>query len=299
MAKKWLKLALDQQVHIVDRINRDGALALFVGAGISVGSGLPDWNELTKRIASLTWRGKKQPYLDLVTNRGNPIAARMAKKKLEARFNGVVAQALYQDLVTPSQAVRMIAKSGISRICCFNFDDILEEAMRAEGLQHTAIVKGSTFQAHHDATLIFYPHGLIERFGSDDYLEGREIILSEDDYHGMYSEPYSWANLIQVYLLMHYNVLFVGMSLSDPNTRRLIDLVRGVGVRNQHFIILLDPRLAATATGEDSISKEEKTFREEELISLGIYPLWIRDFDEIPGIFKRIRRQTKSPPQSK
>jgi len=44
-----------------------GSLVLFIGAGVSVGCGLPDWNELAKRVAGMAFtpRVEQRPLTEL------------------------------------------------------------------------------------------------------------------------------------------------------------------------------------------------------------------------------------------
>ena len=93
-------------------------------------------------------------------------------------------------------------------------------------------------------TVIFHPHGYLPRRGRSYARRSRDIVLSEDDYHSLYSSPYSWANIVQLFLLLGHVALFVGCSLTDPNLRRLLDLVVKVRPSHTHYAFLPDPALA-------------------------------------------------------
>src|SRR6185436_18817278 len=50
------------------------------------------------------------------------------------------------------------------------------------------------------------------------------FVFSEDEYHTEYSDPYRWSNMTMINQLGRFSGLFVGLSLHDPNLRRLIDV---------------------------------------------------------------------------
>lgn len=97
--------------RLARELNADGRLALFVGAGISMGCGLPSWRELVSRVLATTWKG--QPDLvELLLKDNNILAARYARQKAGAKFNRIVHDALYRDNVEISRCVWAIARSG-------------------------------------------------------------------------------------------------------------------------------------------------------------------------------------------
>ncbi len=49
-------------------------------------------------------------------------------------------------------------------------------------------------------------------------------MFSEDSYHSQFIEPFSWSNLIQLNKLNQNTCLLIGLSLTDPNLRRLLDV---------------------------------------------------------------------------
>src|SRR5262245_62480714 len=50
-----------------------------------------------------------------------------------------------------------------------------------------------------------------------------EIVLTEDQYHREAADPYSWSNLVQLGAMSSSVGLTIGLRLSDPNLRRLLD----------------------------------------------------------------------------
>ena len=49
------------------------------------------------------------------------------------------------------------------------------------------------------------------------------IVLGEKEYHKIYQEPYNWGNIEQLHALNRNVCFFIGLSMNDPNLRRLID----------------------------------------------------------------------------
>ncbi len=274
--KKFPPYSLQEQVDHLRSLNRRGRLALFVGAGVSVGCGLPDWDGLLRALA-------RRANLDLSTVKLDQVAD-TARQHLGEDFNEAVADCLYQNDVVISETMRAIVKSGVRRFATFNFDDLLEEALHMESVEHKVVLNGESFNNNYPGCLIFHPHGILERFMSTDEHRSCSIILSDSDYRALYDDPYCLTNLIQLSLLINFSILFVGMSLADPNTKRLLETAHGLGVRHWHYAILRKPGDA------ELLQKKTRRFRR-----LGIDPVWIKDFSAIPRVFRdlRVRRKTK------
>lgn len=63
------------------------------------------------------------------------------------------------------------------------------------------------------------------------------VVFSEEQYHNMYKDIYNWSNIKQIDILQENTCLFVGCSLSDPNTRRLLDIAYKEG-ETRHYAIM-------------------------------------------------------------
>lgn len=251
-----------------------------------MGCGLPSWNELVRRVVTEVWKHDSKLAAELL-EKPNGIAARYSKQYAREKFNRIVHKCLYQDDLTLSPCVEAIGESGIKNICTFNFDDLLEEAFQFTGIEPDVATPNEPFSLNQHGVKIFHPHGFLSRFHEDLEKDAAKIVFSEDDYHGLYSEPYSWANISQLMLLGGFSVLFIGLSMQDPNLRRLIDVARSRGFTHQHFAIFRDPTAGANK-GEKETQQRLRQMVEMDLKSLGVTPWFVDKHETIAEVLKSI-----------
>lgn len=257
-------------IKLLKALNQKGNLALFVGAGVSKSCGMPDWNELTSELA---YRLLGIQELDGFFEANNLRIARALRRQAGDNFEKLVEDYLYEKNVDFSELILSIPETGINRICTFNFDDLLESAFRMQGQKPEVLLPGDKYDHNRDNPIIFHPHGFL-----DGSIDSTNIVFSEQEYHDLYSDPYGWANLVQINLLMNYSVLFVGMSITDPNIRRLIDSVSKVA-NNRHFAIF--------SKKECPVYTSSLT---NDLVSFGIEPVWVEDYEGVTTIFRQIKK---------
>lgn len=263
--------SIKEQIPYLLRLNRKEKLSIFLGAGISASCGLPDWNSLLNSLGSL---------LDIhgVNISGSDDIANVAREKFGSSFNSKVASCIYNNYLDISESALSVVRSGVRSIVCFNFDDILEEIFQTEGIPHVVVLNGEKFNLNREYTTIFHPHGYLGRFDSDLEQQKSNIVLSRSDYDNLYDDHYCLTNLIQLSMLMTRTVLFVGMSMTDPNTVRLLKKAREIGVRNWHYALM-------RVVSEEQARSETKRLRE-----IGVDPIWYKDHSDIPGIMKKISK---------
>jgi len=191
---------------------------------------------------------------------------------------------LLDSIVALARAERDV--QGVQAIVNYNFDDLLDEKLREQHVKCRTVLSGRDIVPA--GTLpCYHVHGLL---GSRDVGAGNpkaqgNFVFSEDEYHAEYSDPYRWSNMTQMSLLGRYTGLFVGLSLEDPNIRRLIDVTHRQYPENLNYAIL--PRkepLNAQLDNNDSVMKnlfeevESKSFEK-----IGVRAIWVDSFTEIPG----------------
>jgi hypothetical protein len=126
------------------------------------------------------------------------------------------------------QALVAWLDAGLSReVITYNLDRLLEKALEKKSWKDVPPLQGlvRTFKkpgAEGVSVRILHVHGLLHPQGTG----GEGIVFSEPDYHRQYGNPYSWSNLAQLNAFTRERCLFVGVSLTDPNMRRLLEAAR-------------------------------------------------------------------------
>ncbi|MDE6741368.1 MAG: SIR2 family protein [Muribaculaceae bacterium] len=82
---------------------------------------------------------------------------------------------------------------------------------------------------------IYHPHGYIPSPSESDSLDNCHIVMSIDEYCDSTSRVYSWDNDTQVHLLSHYTSIFMGSSISELTTQRMIRYANLNGNRNNIY----------------------------------------------------------------
>jgi hypothetical protein len=181
---------------------------------------------------------------------------------------------------------------GVQAIVNFNYDDLIEEWMREKGIRCDTLLSGE--HASRDATLpCYHVHGVLPFARVRELKTDREslrkiignFVFSEDEYHTEYSDPYRWSNMTMINQLGRYSGLFVGLSLQDPNLRRLIDVTHRQYPDIVNYAILT----RKTPKGNDPDSKQsilEDLFEKVETESfenIGVKVIWTDTFAEVPA----------------
>lgn len=145
---------------------------------------------------------------------------------------------------------------------------------------------------------MIHPHGYIPNNKAQ--LNSNEIVFSEDGYHSQFIESFSWSNLIQLNHFDNKTCLFIGISLTDPNMRRLLDVsFRKYSGRpsadKNHFIIKKRHSIDAFYDKSDNIKIKDgqvisilKQIEEQDAKDLGFHVIWVKDYNEIPSILNKI-----------
>jgi hypothetical protein len=96
--------------------------------------------------------------------------------------------------------------------------------------------------------------------------------------------------MTQMSLLGRYTGLFVGLSMEDPNIRRLIDVTHRQYPEISNYAIL--PRKKSLAKSKDTKQGVLRNLFENvetsSFAKIGVRVLWVDSFDEIPVVLKKI-----------
>lgn len=293
----------------------DNQLTLVCGAGISRDSSIPDWNELLVNILNeaffkenLNIPQSKVLAEDLISlmPQSNLILGKYLRLVLKDDFEKVVQKHLYsyynqdrdfessmmvqgQEIINYALETNMMKaivelarpkRRGkcLESIITFNFDDLIECALSKNNIEYCPIWKEGQIYGM-DALPIFHVHGFLP---NQREIDSPNLVFSEEAYHSQFIDPYSWSNLIQLNTFSANICLFVGLSLSDPNLRRLLDISWRRNQRCKHYIIM------RKAPQKNRTNEIATMLFEQDANSLGLNVIWCSDFSEIPIILSSI-----------
>lgn len=336
----------------------DGNLALYLGAGVSVANGLPPWDQLVLAMyfAAISpqpmggWRPFPN-YLFAIAEwnlkRGQEPLEITARKIQECysdkrEFLTNLRRTLYAGYATngtfqplQKQALRSanptldavaklcegthFGKKGVRAVTTYNYDELLEAALGSLEIQ--PIWKSTKLEPR--KLPIYHVHGYVpmkEGKGS----APQEIIFTEEQYHLVAQDSYSWSNLVQIQCLSGSTGLMIGLSLSDPNMRRLLDAITSLPYHPDNYALIPKPKRPQPRNEDlDLIQKNAVRYKERfersgvkggvkqewrekitgilsqveqldlnlqtaVLNQMGIKPIWYDDHAEIPGIIANI-----------
>ena len=269
-------------------------LSLFIGAGVSVGSGLPTWDKL---VISMYYELLKQDklkgwdpfpnYLLAIAEwhlgqKAEPLEVTARKIGLhfekspgsKTQYIDLLKRCIYlpfssgESVYLPDSeelrnknntldAVASLCESGVvSDVITYNYDQLLDWVT---GRNDKYIVHSSKKKRRAKGLPIYHVHGYVPSNGQGSRAE--EIIFTEDQYNHLANGPYSWANMLQLKAMMSNTVLMIGISLADRNVRRLLDAVKRTNVDTNIFCILKrDDGLNPTVPQLRTIDKKARQY---------------------------------------
>lgn len=274
-----------QRIKKAQAAARLGKSTFFLGAGVSIGAGLPNWGTLLKRILSILNKARpdlKMRYsvLDNDAKRSSLIMARYIESafKNEDEFKRAVKDSLYQVKPKTSKLIEVICsiiaggQRDIDSVITYNYDDCIEQELRKIGCKFNSITEGNRVSP--GAFPVFHVHGYIPNSGTS---SPSDFVLTEDSYHAIYKESYHWSNIEQLHSLGNTTCFFIGLSMLDPNLRRLIDHAADRD-RNAayHYAFLCRDDF-------EDIEAADLMF-----LRLGVNVLWIDNYSELPAKVKEV-----------
>lgn len=296
--------------------SKQGNLSFFVGAGVSMLSGQPSWNDLLKNIKSLCdvvvdeHNLKKSEPIDNIIDDvlEEKINGKLTKKCsstnnteaniFEYKDNYAAAQILFDvlgkgcskdkfiDIVkscfNTNSVVNDIHEEILSlnpiSIITTNFDNLIEKACMKQASKYVTVASDDEVSSIQGQHFILKIHGDFEH---------KNIVFTEDSYLD-YERDFPLISRMLTSILATNIVVFIGYSLTDFNIRLLVNILKPLYKKIEN-----DKKIAKSEQGEDisslanndtraifyNVGKEK--FSDEErkyLLNKGIEPLDCRDF---------------------
>lgn len=209
---------LEDHARRLGALARRGRLAVFMGAGVSIPSGLPSWHELLGTLA------KRYSMVDVLAAAGDFSAtdkAGLIEKSSEGGFRRVVAES-FSGEHRPSLLHAMVAALDPHEVITTNYDLLYEEAVEATGRGIASVMPWES--ALESDRWILKLHG--------DVAHPDQIVLTRHHMVRYDAVSRPSASMLQSLLLTRHT-LFVGVSMTDDNVLRLMHEVEAYLTANE------------------------------------------------------------------
>ena len=250
---------------------KNNKISLFLGAGVSADAGVVTWDNLLQQLCikkglskidcDIESTVKGRYIIDEYKNINNTIPDDFYRDMRSILYAKTRTSKLIKSIAT------LITSSNIESIISYNYDDLLEQEINNDFNKHCDSVYDKTSPNDSNNLLVYHVHGYIPEKG-----KWSSIVLGESEYHKIYQESYNWSNVEQLHALCRSTCFFIGLSMSDPNLRRLIDIsLDGSDIDPVHYAFLR--RI------EYNVPFMEKMMR-----SFGVNCIWYDNHKDLPAL---------------
>lgn len=271
---------MDTALNLLAKDLIDGSLSLFVGAGLSMDCGLPNWTALIEEATDALELSDHKEYIHPVK-----VAQWYINETDRNRINQIIRGKISSEM-TPSENHRIISQLPLNSVWTTNYDKLIERAFTDNNKIIDIKTKESDFTfspGRRDCTL-FKMHGDIDNLDT--------IVISKEDYDLYYKTgDYFLRQLMQE--LITTTFLFLGFSFADPNLDSVLSKIYashkekikdGKSQLRTHYFVIRRP----APDSPNSILKKYK-LEKNELEKLNLKAIEIDSYEDITTILRKLR----------
>lgn len=228
------------------------SFGIYVGAGISMGAGMPSWESLLNELIDLIdakglvpERVAEMRELAKFPNRYLMIAEEI-RDLIQKDLENLIRDRFEDRTKKPTQAHDILVKLKSKFIITTNYDTLIEKALVKNYDNHFPTVYTYKDSASINYSLWNNDHFVLKAHG--DAKSPKEIILTEKDYRHIIHNLNGYQSILHA-IFSTNSILFVGASLNDPELLLLLGYIHNIfhGGSPTHYALL----------SEDSITKTE------------------------------------------
>lgn len=262
-------------------------LTILLGAGASLPSGLPNWKEFARRVATISGLVTSTDAADiLLSNQDVTIVLEAARKNAGTDWVRYLNEALYgvsEQGSEPSPLHLAVVdhfqkSSEKTTLSTLNFDVLLEIALAKTGEADVAV----GFKGLEDPVTptVHHLHGAI--FNDSAY----EPIVSFKDYANLMWDSEAWQHPFLSAALKRGPLLLAGTSYEDPDIRHWLHRI----IKHERPV---HPALVTIVREGLELSREEFATVEAALVleweSIGLTALPLHDFVDVASVIRELQ----------
>lgn len=253
---------------------------LILGAGMNVNYGAKDWKHLISALNSTFYEGNEERMEEISHYVGKElfVSSKILKTNGFDTYKELNKELyLFKDNIdfddpssTLYELTNFINNHHKTTVITYNYDTNLEYILKRRGILYNTVYDDNAFLNKDAKVDIYHVHGLLpfDKYNEEKFTDS--LIFNESEYFYLYNNPYSWNIAKQLHDFMFKTSLFIGISLTDPNMKRLLELASNFLKFN--FIFM-----------KKEEGFDEKTFRDvtNYFFSYDLITIWIDDYKEI------------------
>lgn len=207
---------------------------LVMGAGINKDYGAKDWQGLISALSESYYGEKKKNAEEMKHYVGqelftSPSLMKQGGDDLYKQLNHELyefkeARSFSDPDSTLYKCVDFLSAHKGTSVITYNYDTNLEYLLRKRGLLYCTIYDDTSFVTKEGVASIYHVHGLLPYGRYDQERFTSSLVFGESDYFSLYNNPYSWNIAKQLHDFKFNACLFIGISLTDPDMKRLLEL---------------------------------------------------------------------------
>ena len=198
---------LEQDIRFLAEELEKGKLVVFVGAGVSKNSGLPEWEELIKDYAD--YRGIKEFASKQFLTIPEEVFERYGSLKYYE-----IAEKRFLGKYFPNSIHRILKKMDLTYIITTNYDTLIEDKIK--NLQ--IVSKDEDLPYTNSNRMLIKMHG--------DF-KNKNIVLKKSDYDN-YEKNFPLISTLIKGLFTTNTVLFIGYSYNDTNVQQIMNWIKDI-----------------------------------------------------------------------
>ena len=253
---------------------------LVMGAGINKDYGAKDWKELIATLSSSYYGRSAKKAEEMKRYVGeelftSPSLMKNSGYRLYEELNRELyefeeAKSFSDPDSTLYKCVDFLSAHPGCAVITYNYDTNLEYLLKKRGLLYCTIYDDTSFVAKDAVTSIYHVHGLLPYGRYDQERFTSSLVFGESDYFSLYNNPYSWNIAKQLHDFKFNACFFIGISLTDPDMKRILRLASNYLKFN--FIFMKKEK-----------GYSPKVFRDVSayFFSFDLIVVWVDEYEEI------------------
>lgn len=286
--KIYLSINKNTLIDKIEEAINSSEIAVFVGAGLSIGAGFASWQDLLSSPAEeINLRIKEEKH-DLVS-----LAQYYCNKKQRGAIDDLISK-VFSENKQCTENHRILAALPVYNYWTTNYDNLIEKAL-AEAHKNPSVRSEDTnlkLPVGHYDTFVYKMHG--------DYTQPQNAVITRDDYeeYGLFRRTL-FRDVLEGHLLTK-TFLFLGFSFNDPNFRFVLSKIKVLlkGSSRKHYCIMRRTSRNEEVRDPDSYRYKELKleYEIEDLARYGIEVCLIDEYNEQTEILNtllvRYKRKT-------